>query len=74
MIDRAVHTAVLDFLDFYVGSFRWPAFNAADSFITVGAVLLILDSLFSRGPSSLEWDNMTDRRPLRIGAMFIGNA
>ena len=49
VIDRAVHTAVLDFLDFYVGSFRWPAFNAADSFITVGAVLLILDSLFSRG-------------------------
>ena len=46
VIDRAVHTAVLDFLDFYLGSFRWPAFNAADSFITVGAILLILDSLF----------------------------
>ena len=28
VIDRAVHTAVLDFLDFYLGSFRWPAFNA----------------------------------------------
>ena len=49
VIDRAVHSAVLDFLDFYVGSVRWPAFNAADSFITVGAILLILDSLFSRG-------------------------
>ena len=49
VIDRAVHTAVLDFLDFYLGSFRWPAFNAADSFITVGAILLILDSLFPTG-------------------------
>ena len=49
VIDRAVHSAVLDFLDFYIGSVRWPAFNAADSFITVGAILLIVDSLFSRG-------------------------
>ena len=47
VIDRAVHMAVVDFLDFYAGSFRWPAFNAADSFITVGAALLIADSLFS---------------------------
>ena len=51
VIDRAVHSAVLDFLDFYIGSVRWPAFNAADSFITVGAILLIVDSLFSRGPN-----------------------
>ena len=51
VIDRAVHSAVLDFLDFYAGSFRWPAFNAADSFITVGAIILIVDSLFSRGPN-----------------------
>lgn len=49
VIDRVVHSAVLDFLDFYIGSIRWPAFNAADSFITVGAILLIADSLFSRG-------------------------
>ena len=49
VIDRVVHSAVLDFLDFYIGSVRWPAFNAADSFITVGAILLIVDSLFSRG-------------------------
>ena len=49
VIDRAVHSAVLDFLDFYIGPVRWPAFNAADSFITVGAILLIVDSLFSRG-------------------------
>ena len=56
VIDRAVHAAVLDFLDFYVGSFRWPAFNAADSFITVGAILLIADSLFSPGPNQSKLD------------------
>ena len=50
VIDRTVHTAGVDFLDFYIGTFRWPAFNAADSFITIGAVLLIADSLFSRDP------------------------
>tara|TARA_E500000331_G_scaffold61471_1_gene56044 strand:+ start:79 stop:579 length:501 start_codon:yes stop_codon:yes gene_type:complete len=56
VIDRVVHTAVLDFLDFFAGSFRWPAFNAADSFITVGAILLIVDSLFSRGPNQSRLD------------------
>jgi signal peptidase II len=51
VIDRLVHSAVFDFLDFHVSGYHWPAFNAADSFITVGAVLLIFDSLFSRSPS-----------------------
>ena len=46
--DRVVHTAVVDFLDFYLGNIHWPAFNVADSFITFGAMSLILDSLFSR--------------------------
>jgi len=48
VIDRAVHRAVLDFLDVHVAGFHWPAFNAADSFITIGAILLILDYLFAR--------------------------
>lgn len=48
VIDRINHTAVVDFLDFYIGKIHWPAFNAADSFITVGAVVLIVDSLFVR--------------------------
>jgi len=50
VIDRVMHTAVVDFLDFHLSGSHWPAFNAADSFITVGAVLLIADSLFSRDP------------------------
>jgi signal peptidase II len=47
VIDRLIHGAVIDFLDFYISSFHWPAFNVADSCITIGAVILIFDSLFS---------------------------
>jgi len=46
LIDRLRFGAVADFLDFYAWGYHWPAFNAADSAITVGAVVLILDSLF----------------------------
>ncbi|HDH98304.1 MAG TPA: signal peptidase II [Deltaproteobacteria bacterium] len=40
LIDRIRHRSVIDFLDFYAGSYHWPAFNIADSAITVGGVLL----------------------------------
>ncbi len=39
--DRVVSGRVIDFLDFYVGSHHWPAFNIADSAIVVGALLLL---------------------------------
>lgn len=42
--DRIALGHVVDFLDFYFGSYHWPAFNLADSAIFVGAALLILDS------------------------------
>lgn len=42
VIDRVIHGNVVDFLDFYIPGWHWPAFNGADSAITVGAVLLIL--------------------------------
>lgn len=45
VIDRVVHTHVIDFLDFHAGNWHWPAFNIADSAITCGAILLILDEL-----------------------------
>ncbi|QEZ47675.1 signal peptidase II [Cupriavidus oxalaticus] len=45
VIDRVVYGHVVDFLDFYVGRYHWPAFNVADCAITVGAVLLIVDEL-----------------------------
>ncbi|HTI16779.1 MAG TPA: signal peptidase II [Trinickia sp.] len=45
VIDRLVHRHVIDFLDFHVGGWHWPAFNLADSAITIGAALLVLDEL-----------------------------
>lgn len=45
VIDRLVHGKVVDFLLAYWRDFHWPAFNVADSAITVGAVLLVLDEL-----------------------------
>ncbi|MGB2640971.1 MAG: signal peptidase II [Candidatus Acidiferrum sp.] len=46
LTDRILHGAVTDFLEVWLGSYRWPAFNVADSAITIGAILLILDVLF----------------------------
>ena len=43
LIDRVRFGEVIDFIDVYVGSHHWPAFNVADSAISIGAVLLILD-------------------------------
>ncbi|NBR98421.1 MAG: signal peptidase II, partial [Betaproteobacteria bacterium] len=48
LIDRLQIGAVVDFLSFHAGGWYWPAFNAADSAITLGATLLILDSLRNR--------------------------
>ncbi len=45
MIDRLVHGYVVDFLDFHWAGWHFPAFNAADSAITLGAVCLLLDEL-----------------------------
>jgi len=39
--DRVAAGRVVDFLDFYVGSHHWPAFNVADSAIVIGAILLL---------------------------------
>lgn len=45
LYDRLLYGYVVDFLDIYVGTWHWPAFNVADACITIGAGLLILDSL-----------------------------
>ena len=44
-IDRLLYGHVIDFLDFHIGTLHWPAFNVADSAITVGAALFVLDEL-----------------------------
>jgi signal peptidase II len=46
--DRIVHGGVTDFLEFYLGTYRYPAFNVADSAITIGAMLLVIDVLFGK--------------------------
>jgi signal peptidase II len=48
LIDRLRLGEVVDFLDCYVGSYHWPAFNLADSAISVGAVMLIVSVLRGR--------------------------
>jgi len=45
VVDRMMHGYVVDFLDFHLGASHFPAFNLADSAITLGAVLLVLDEL-----------------------------
>jgi signal peptidase II len=45
LLDRLVHGYVIDFIDVYYGTWHWPAFNVADSAITIGAILLIIDAL-----------------------------
>jgi len=43
LIDRVRFGEVVDFIDVYIGPHHWPAFNVADSVISVGAVILILE-------------------------------
>ena len=42
VIDRFLHGAVVDFLDFHAAGYHWPAFNVADSAVCVGAGILII--------------------------------
>jgi signal peptidase II len=44
LIDRLLYGYVIDFLDVYYQNWHWPAFNIADSAITVGVVLMIAES------------------------------
>jgi signal peptidase II len=44
--DRILHGAVTDFFEVWFGTYHYPAFNVADSAITIGAALIILDVLF----------------------------
>ena len=50
LTDRILHGAVTDFFEVLFGSYRYPAFNVADSAITIGAILILLD-LVSPAPS-----------------------
>lgn len=47
LIDRALYGYVIDFFDFHLGDWHFAAFNVADSAITVGVALLLIDALFA---------------------------
>jgi signal peptidase II len=47
LIDRVRFHEVIDFIDFYVGQYHWPAFNVADAAITVGTFLVAISLIFS---------------------------
>ena len=52
--DRLADGRVVDFLDFFVGGYHWPAFNLADSAIVIGAALLVGEILFSKAPAEVK--------------------
>ncbi len=47
-IDRVTVGDVTDFIDFYIGTWHWPAFNVADSALTVGITIFIFANLFCK--------------------------
>ena len=51
LIDRVSSGAVTDFIDVYVGTHHWPSFNVADSAISIGIVLMAIDSFRARKES-----------------------
>lgn len=51
MIDRAMFGEVIDFVDLSIGAYHWPAFNIADSAITLGVIVLCLDAVRQPSPS-----------------------
>lgn len=53
VIDRFRFGAVVDFLDFYIGGWHWPAFNVADSAVCIGIAIVLFDGLF--------WENRNKR-------------
>lgn len=51
LIDRILLGYVRDFIDFTVGGYHWPAFNVADSALTVGLIVMLFGSVFGKGGS-----------------------
>ena len=51
LIDRIAYGHVIDFLDFHVGGWHWPAFNVADAAITIGVACLFWDAFTAGGKS-----------------------
>ena len=56
-VDRIVHGGVVDFLDFHVAAYHWPAFNAADSAIVLGVVMILVEGLVFRQKAAVDGDD-----------------
>jgi signal peptidase II len=48
LIDRVLYGQVVDFIDFSIGSYHWPAFNVADSALSVGIIIILMTSVFRK--------------------------
>ena len=51
LIDRVLHKEVIDFIDIFIDNQHWPAFNVADSCITIGVMFMVVDMFVGDGPS-----------------------
>jgi signal peptidase II len=51
LIDRVLYGSVLDFVDVYVRDWHWPAFNVADTCLSIGVTLIFLEMIFGRRAS-----------------------
>jgi signal peptidase II len=51
VIDRVIWGHVYDFLDFHIAGYHWPAFNVADSAISIGVVLILIDGFIAKKPA-----------------------
>jgi len=58
LYDRIIYGEVIDFLDFGIGNHRFPTFNIADSCITIGIILILAYSIFTRNTP----DQQTDKQ------------
>lgn len=56
IIDRIRFEKVVDFLDFYIKNLHWPAFNVADSAITVGVTIFVIHLMFDKMPKT-DWND-----------------
>ena len=58
LIDRVIHKEVIDFVDFFIKNHHWPAFNVADSCITIGVLFMAVDMFVGDKPSSPSADTV----------------
>lgn len=59
--DRLLEGHVVDFVELYINSYHWPAFNIADSAIVIGALLLVSEILFAKASSHRQENASTSR-------------